>query len=432
MTLGLLVFIHVWRIHDLFPVPGVRGLPTVAMLVVLLVFGLDRDPRRRWSRLNQPVIRAALGIFLLGMLSIPGSLYPRFSLDFMLKSYLWIFVLMLLVAASIRGLADLRRLAWIQLAGVTLLSAVIIARAQILSDGRLYNLDYYDVNDLATLIVCTLPLTVYLWRRPTGLPARVLLAAATVFLMMALGKTGSRGGFLGLLAVAAYLLLRFHAISRVKRVGAVALLAALLVVVADDSYFERMQTILHPSTDYNWSGKSETGRVEVWKRGLGYMASHPLLGVGARAFGIAEGTLSPEARELERRGRGFKWSAAHNAFIEIGAELGVLGMILFVALLGGAFRLLARVQRGPPAEATSLAQALIGSLVGFIVTALFLSQAYSAYLYTLLGMSVGLARIASPMRARVRPAGPAFRGPVPAPPRVADVSPHAGAARDGR
>jgi len=169
----------------------------------------------------------------------------------------------------------------------------------------------------------------------------------------------------------------------------------MFVALASSRYFARVQTILNPSADYNWRGKSETGRLEIWKRGLDYMMTYPVFGVGVGVFPMAEGILAPEAREQRQYGRNFKWSAAHNPFIQIGAEVGVLGLIAFVALLLGAFRTLSKVRRGPPAEAAVLGQILTACFVGFVVGAFFSSQAYAPYLYTLLGMIVGLARAAS-------------------------------------
>src|SRR5438445_168215 len=254
-------------------------------------------------------------------------------------------------------------------------------------------------------------------------PGRLALAAATVFLITTLGETGSRGGFLGFVVVAGYLLLRFQGISRTKRVGAVALLVVLLMGLASDRYFERIETILHPTGDYNWSGKSETGRVEIWKRGVEYMLSHPALGVGAANFERAEGTLSPEARERQRYGRSFRWSTAHNSFIQIGAELGVFGVIFLVALVVDGFRMLGRIRRWPAGEAAVLAQVLTACLVGFVVTALFLSQAYSAYLYALLGMCLGLSRVVSAAAAgSPPPARPGVWGPGGAFPLAGGIS----------
>lgn len=401
LAVAILVFIQVWRIQDLFPTLAIPGAPVLATCGAMLLLVLDRQSQRRLSGLNQPVVRTACAIVLLVALSIPGSLYPGKSMSFLLKEYVRTVILMLLVAASVRDLPDLRRLAWLQIAGVTLFSCVVLARADLGSEGRLDAASFfYDANDLAMLIVCTLPLVLFLWRRPARRVERALLVAATVLLMMTFGQTGSRGGFLGFVAVAGYLLLRMQSISRAKRAGAVAVLAILLVALASDRYFDRIQTILHPSTDYNWQGKSETGRMDIWRRGIGYMLSNPALGVGANAFGVAEGKLSLEARQRQRYGIGFQWSTAHNSFIQIGAELGIPGLILFVTLLVGAFRTLSRIRGWAGAETGVLAQTLTGSLVAFLVTAIFLSQAYSAYLYTLLGMIVGLARMAPPVGGR--------------------------------
>jgi len=407
LALMVLVALQVWRVHELFPSLAIHGLPILMTVVAVTLLLLGRDPRRRLATLDVPLVRVALGILVLAGLSIPGSLYPGLSLNLVLKDYFRTVILMLLVAASVRGFADLRRLAWLQLGGVILFSAVILARAQMGADGRLRDVAYYDVNDLAMLIVSTLPLVLYLWRKPARPWSRALLAAATVFLIVTLGKTGSRGGFLGFLALGGYLLLRLRGVPAWQRVGTVALLATLLAGLASDKYFDRIGTILQLRQDYNWSGKSETGRMEVWKRGLGYMLDHPLLGVGAAAFPVAEGTLAPEALEHQRYGQGFKWSAAHNSFIQIGAELGVGGLILFIALLTAAFRTLARLRRAPFPEIAVTAQIFTASLVAFVVTASFLSQAYSAYLYTLLGMILGLAK-----------SGSFARPPVPVPAAV--------------
>src|SRR3989440_588308 len=314
IALAIVVLLQVWRIHDLFPVLAVHGVPILATVTAVALFALSNDVWRRVSSLNHPIVRAALGIVLLVALSVPGSLYPGASASFLLKDYLRSVILM-------------------------------------------------------------------------------VLAAATVFLMVALGKTGSRGGFLGLVTVGGYLLLRLRGVSTLQRVATVALLAILLSTLASDKYFERMGTMLHLSQDYNWCGKSETGRLAIWRRGLGYMIDHPFLGVGAAAFPVAEGTLAPEAQEQRRYGRGFKWSAAHNSFVQIGAELGVGGLVLFVALLAAAFRTLGRLRRAPAARIGGIAQIFTARLVAFVVTACVLVPAYSAYLYTLLGMILGLARI---------------------------------------
>jgi len=149
--------------------------------------------------------------------------------------------------------------------------------------------------------------------------------------------------------------------------------------------------------------------VQVWKRGLGYMMQHPVLGVGAGNFPTAEGTISPLIRTTPS-GRGIKWMQAHNSFVEVGAELGVPGLLFFVLMLSSAFRALRDVGRSNPpgttkehsAPPTQLAQALTASLVGYVVGGFFLSLAYRDLLFVLLALIVGLRKTTLPLRPAAR------------------------------
>jgi len=178
---------------------------------------------------------------------------------------------------------------------------------------------------------------------------------------------------------------------------------------ASDRYWTQMQTIVHPDQDYN--STSEAGRLQIWKRGLGYMAERPVFGVGMHNFAVAEGTISPLSR-LQERGVGVLWGAAHNSFIQVGTELGVPGLLLFLGVIASAFRSLRRVARHPPGVSAAardrarLAQSLMAALVGFVVGAFFLSLAFADMLYTLAALGIAVGKItrsrgpiASPMAA---------------------------------
>jgi len=60
---------------------------------------------------------------------------------------------------------------------------------------------------------------------------------------------------------------------------------------------------------------------------MGYMVARPFLGVGANAFPQAEGRFSAYGRERQAAGRGVRWAAAHNSFVQVGAEPGVSGLL---------------------------------------------------------------------------------------------------------
>ncbi|MEO6864362.1 MAG: O-antigen ligase family protein, partial [Gemmatimonadaceae bacterium] len=166
----------------------------------------------------------------------------------------------------------------------------------------------------------------------------------------------------------------------------------IMTVLGSATYWNMMRTILHPKDDYNM--KEQAGRKFVWKRGVGYMISRPLLGVGAAAFEQAEGTISAISRQYAAEGRGLKWSTAHNSFVLVGAELGVGGLVLFVTMIGTSFYHLGQIKSGPDGdpvvtpEDAALAQTLIASLIGFCVAGFFVSASYSAFLYALIGLVI--------------------------------------------
>jgi O-antigen ligase len=77
------------------------------------------------------------------------------------------------------------------------------------------------------------------------------------------------------------------------------------------------------------SSGSLSGRGHIWKMGLQTFAQHPVLGVGAGAFRAAVGI----------------GKVAHNVFISVLVELGIVGLALFLGILGVAF---ANALKHPP------------------------------------------------------------------------------------
>ena len=157
-----------------------------------------------------------------------------------------------------------------------------------------------------------------------------------------------------------------------------------------------MSTIVSDD-DYNHT--SETGRTQIWRRGVGYMLRHPVLGVGPENFPIAEGTISPLA-ERQRSGIGVRWNAPHNTLLQVGAEMGFPGLALFTAIFVVTFRSLRTpVRRDAIVDAGEgpheMTQVLRAALIGFIVGAFFLSLAYAEMLYTLIALAVGLQKVSA-------------------------------------
>lgn len=394
-ALGIMVWTYVWRIQDLFSITGALKPSLLATGLCVALLALDHQQARRVATLKSPILICGIAVLAIGFIGIPTSLYASRSANLVLTGLLSNLLLMILLAASIRGLRDLEWIALANVLGACLFCLYVNLAFDVGPSGQLSEeLVYYDPNDLALVLVCTIPFAIFFIVRG-GWPSLLLATLSLVLFVATIVKTGSRGGFIGLVAVLAYVVIAYRAIPKRVRIGAVIGVVGLLVVTASEGYWEEIRTLRNPKQDYNWSGE---GRVAIWKRGLRYMASRPVVGVGMGNFSTAEG-VSEESRAQAERGAGFKWSAAHNTFLEIGVELGVIALALFVAMLVTAFRLLRRIRRSRPPtirrarREAALASSLSASLVGFIVSGFFLSAAYFSYVYMILGLVIGFAKI---------------------------------------
>ncbi|HEU4642461.1 MAG TPA: O-antigen ligase family protein [Gemmatimonadaceae bacterium] len=413
-ALGLVAFTYVWRLQDAFPILGRIKLPILALLLALGYFVTARHPWRKANKLRSPIVTLVLGLLLVMIIGIPTSLWRGHSAQFVLKEHIPNILFMLCMAASIRSVRDVEWFAKLNLYGALMYATIVNLFFHVGPDGRLGDLVYYDANDFALVMVATVPFAVY-WLRPGNTMRRRLfgLLALGMF-MLALVKSGSRGGFLGFIAVMLYVLLRYRAIpSRLRLLAAIAGVG-LVAVLGTDKYWNQMSTILHPQSDYNWS--DQEGRIEVWKRGVGYVVHNPVLGVGVGSYPVAEGTLSEIGRQLQARGKGFKWSVAHNSFLETAAELGIPGLLLFIGIFAVTIRTMARIRPGRyfgplvGKRETALSQMLTGSFVGYSVAGFFVSAEYFSYLFFLLGLAVGLDKVLRLQRAAVLGASPPMMG----------------------
>ena len=395
-AVALVLFTYVWRLQDAFPILGKLQLPALAVLAALLYYSKTKQPARRARLIKGPTMTLVVTLMVIMAIGVPFSLWVGHSATFVLKGMLPNVLFLLLVATSVRSIRDVEWYALVNLYGALVYTTVISLFFRVGYDGRLGGLIYYDANDFALVLVCTIPFAVYFLGKGQKTSHRFAALFTLAMILTAMVKSGSRGGFIGLVGVMLYVLLRYRAIPSRVRLAVTVAGIALFLGFASDKYWTSMGTILHPESDYNYT--DNVGRVEVWKRGVGYMIHNPVFGVGVGAYPIAEGQ-SDLARGLAAEGKGFKWSVAHNSFLETGAELGFPGALVFIAILlvtaYGLIRLSPRGKWAPwiSRREMALAQMLIGAIVGFAVAGFFVSAEYFAYLYFILGLAVGLQKL---------------------------------------
>jgi O-antigen ligase len=328
-------------------------------------------------------------------LSTTGAIVLGTSFDALFGNFVKTFLMFLVIAAGVRGFRDVERLAITYLVSAAIYATVVLMRFNLgeADAWRLGDLYYYDANDLATFVVTAMPIALYVLHVARTASGRALGVAALAVLTLVFVYTGSRGGFIAMLAVVLFVNFGYRAIALRWRLGATVLVALVVIGAASERYWTQMGTIMSDA-DYNHT--EETGRMQIWQRGVGYMLQFPVFGVGPNNFNAAEGTLSPFA-ERQQLGRGVKWNAAHNSYVQVGAELGIPGLLLFVGMIASAFVALRSTRRaGAGSEANrarELTQAIAASLTGFVVGAIFLSLAYSEILFTLIALVVALQKV---------------------------------------
>jgi O-antigen ligase len=254
-----------------------------------------------------------------------------------------------------------------------------------------------DPNELAAALVAAVALSGALAanaRRSPGL--RLAAYAAGGFCLLGVFMTVSRGGLLALVVGLAAALL-FSGRWRLKvSVG------ALLVALGAFYYFAQLAPPEARDRILD-SPRGETrlleGRTTIWEVGWRMADDNLATGVGAGNFPVSSRHYVLEPGTLNRTDQILieNPEVAHNTYLGILAELGVVGLALFLAIVAFSFGCSVRAARAfrargdPGGEA--LARALTVALAAVLTADFFISEEYSKQLWLLLGFAPALLAI---------------------------------------
>ena len=351
VTLFTLTILTISRVHEHYHVLQ-KSRP--ALLLVIVAIGYAYLNPRYLTRAN--VLRfwpmrlvAALGA--LACCSVVFGISLGGSALFILNSYGKTLAYAFMIALSIRQVRDLFTFVWAYVISCGILSFFSIFVFQ-MSKGnsyvtRLNNLYTYDSNDLGVVMMMGLPLTLLLLTVERG-KKRWFLLLILIGISVTMARLGSRGGFLGFVAVGVAALILVKGVSAMRRVIVLAAALIALAVGAPAGYWEQMGTIMTPKEDYNYTDID--GRKAVMERGIAYMARYPAFGLGIDNFARAECTISPKLASLRINGP-MRCTPPHNSYVQAGAELGVPGLLIWVSLVIGGIFAPARLRRRLPVAA---------------------------------------------------------------------------------
>ena len=387
----------------LFAFFTIGGLVDPILGVLGYILHYNVGPERQWwhAPLNPLGIRYSLILAIItaaGMLSRPGQLRYRElftrheKLALLILGLIWLLTIVgpetlgrytvtdhasvkmtkvlifcFMMTHVITRLKDLDKLTWLFVIGALILGLQAYGTPRrAFQGGRLETVgggDFASSNALAAYLAAALPIIGTKFMR-TAWRGKLLCAVSGVFAVNAIVLCRSRGALLGMFGAGASMIFFTSSRNRPKLLAALLLAGAGMLQLADPQFIERSFSIGAASEERDASAHS---RIEIWKGGLRMAKDHPL-GVGPGNFNANIGRYVPAEAGM----------SPHSTYIQCIAELGFLGMFLFLIFVGNAvwmiWKMIPQIKQLPEDQQPDFHWALCGfgaGLVAYLTYGLF-------------------------------------------------------------
>lgn len=363
--------------------PSLVGLPGFELLLAGIVLGMFLN----MQRLAKPDVKQdtlILWIFLLSifglMIQARGELIDE-TKDFVSAIIIYIFATRLLNSKS----DILTLMFWISAVTVGL---AVEAMHSFLTDPnspfvdpfahRMQGLGYYaNPNEFGKLMCTAIPFFGIFALTSKSIVVRVIALAGIAAMVAAVGFTESRTCFvvLGIMALAPLLVSAEKGLAtRMIIMGCIAIGLVYVISLLPGPLQERTQSIMNFGSD-----ESFQGRVRSWGQGVQMVTWYPFYGVGKGQWSAYHG-LAP-----------------HNSFVQIMAEMGIPGIIVFCLIAWTSWRqLTAYVERGRDTsdrQMLAIGKGLAASYLGYLFYIFLGNQGYSPWTYFYFGLCAAFAHV---------------------------------------
>jgi putative inorganic carbon (hco3(-)) transporter len=248
---------------------------------------------------------------------------------------------------------------------------------------------FADPNIMAKYLGLIVPISAaFVVHKENTFLTRLAAAVSGVLAVVAIVFSHSRGGFIGLALGMAFWTFRER---NFVRTLLIALCLGIALAFAPSSFWERTDTVASYQTD-----ASAQGRINAWTVTSEINTAKPILGVGFGNFRYAWPIYAPaEARTAYM---------AHNAFLQVLAELGLLGFFLYLAFVGGSIH--GAVEASNDSRIGWLARGLAAASVSYLVCDLFAGEVTATHGFMLYGLCAAaswVSRSSNPTEERLPP-----------------------------
>lgn len=341
-------------------------------LITMIIYFIGSSSSGRISSSKQFILYRYLIIVMI--IGVPFSYYMSASLKDIIDYASITTMFFFLFYKIVNSVSKLLSLLFAYSTGVAIYGAYILKFGSF-SDERISFGSMFDPNDTAFFFIGFLTFNLLFISSDNKGYKKIIAVINIALSLIVILKTGSRGGLISCSVLFAYLLVIKTNTVKLSLIAKTAIvIVAILSVQIININFERYNTILDLKEDYNVTG--EEGRIALWQTGMRMMLSRPLTGVGMNRFNegvgkdrIARGLASP------------KWQTAHNSLVQIGAETGIIGLIIFCLMSINVFKITGEVvNKSRSEELVKISEMSRAGFLGLFLSAMFLSQAYSLYL----------------------------------------------------
>ena len=263
-------------------------------------------------------------------------------------------------------------------------AAGVIASVGFLAHGGRAGGPLSDPNDLAFFMIAALPMLLVVRRRSVA--TTVLLMGCAAVLVVTTFATFSRGALLGLavMAVVAVLLGAVRLTTAVSLgVVAAVVLGALWLTHGDvvSRSLEEKDHIAAANVDTRLTTATMAAEMTV---------ASPLVGQGPGGFAASRAEFAPAGTSHVDQ------TVAHQMYLDVSSELGLLGLGAFLAILAYGVRGALRARTAP--ERRPLANATLIAFAGVLVAACFLSEQLYLPVWLLVALGIALEPALRPRR----------------------------------
>jgi O-antigen ligase len=306
----------------------------------------------------------------------------------------------LIVATAMADRAAVVLMAWAFVAGgvLSVLGGVVAPGLAVAEEGRFQG-TAGDPNLLAVGLLPAAALALGLAAGRRDPLWRALIAVVVAVLAVGFVASGSRGGAVGALvglAVALMVVERRRAtFLAAATVGLVALAASVWLV---PGAWERSPSVSNGS-----------GRSDLWNIAWHVAADHPVAGVGLDNYPVVAGDYARRVGPLQSVDLIAEPHEAHNLYLQLLAEVGVVGLALVALLVGvclhSAWVAARRFAADGDRAHAALARAVLVGIAAMLGSALFVSAPVDRRLWVLLALGPALRAAAHrPRESEVSPA----------------------------